>query len=280
MEKLTDWTTLWKQLSEIQSRAFSKKQPDKEDSWRDKARDYDKKVDQRWARPDSSRQFLLDKLAASPGSSLLDIGAGTGKWSVLAAPYAKKITALDPSKAMQAVLKEKIDEMKITNIDIFTGAWPEDDPGPHDFILASHSMYGIADFPLFVTRMCDTARKGCILVMRAPFADSVMAKAAMQVWGQPYDSPNFQIAYNILLGMDIYPDVIMEADGTWPAWTSDSFEAAMEDIKLRLDLEDTADHDVFLRELLARHLTKQPDGSYVWPAGNRSALLYWDVTNS
>jgi hypothetical protein len=138
-------------------------------------------------------------------------------------------------------------------------------------------MYGIADFPLFVTRMCDTARKCCILVMRAPFADSLMAKAATHVWGQPYDSPNFQIAYNILLGMDIYPDVIMEADGTWPAWTSDSFEAAMADIKIRLDLEDTAEHDVFLWELLARHLTRQPDGSYVWPAGNRSALLYWDI---
>ncbi len=48
MEKLTDWTKLWKELSDIQSRAF-KKQPDKEDSWRDKAKDYDKKVDQRWA---------------------------------------------------------------------------------------------------------------------------------------------------------------------------------------------------------------------------------------
>jgi hypothetical protein len=178
---------------------------------------------------------------------------------------------------MQAVLKEKIDEMKIPNIEVFTGAWPEDDPGPHDFVLASHSMYGIADFSLFVTRMCATARKGCILVMRTPFTESVMAKAARHVWGQPYDSPNFQIAYNILLGMDIYPDVIMEADGTWPAWTSDSFEAAMEDVKLRLDLEDTAEHDVFLWELLTKHLTRQPDGSYVWPAGNRSALLYWDV---
>jgi precorrin-6B methylase 2 len=277
MEKLTDWTTLWKELSDIQSRAFSKKQGDKEDCWRDKARDFDKMVEKRWAKPDSSRQFLLDKLSANPGSSLLDIGAGTGKWSVLAASHAAKITALEPSPSMQAVLKEKIDAMKIPNIDIFTGAWPEDDPGCHDFILASHSMYGIADFPLFVTRMCDFARRGCILVMRAPFADSIMAKAAMQIWGQPYDSPNFQIAYNILLGMDIYPDVIMEADGTWPAWTSDSFDDAMEDIKTRLDLDGTTVHDVFLWDLLAKHLTKQPDGSYVWPAGNRSALVYWDV---
>ncbi|MDY0374516.1 MAG: class I SAM-dependent methyltransferase [Desulfobacterium sp.] len=187
-------------------------------------------MEQRWAKPDSSRQFFLDKLSANPGSSLLDIGAGTGKWSVLVAPYAAKITALDPSETMQVVLKEKIDAMELTNIDIFTGTWPKDDPGPHDFILASHSMYGTPDFAAFVQKMCANAVKGCILVMRVPFADSIMAKAAMHVWGQPYDSPNFQIAYNILLGMDIYPDVIMEADGT-----------------------------------------------YVWPPGNRSALIYWDM---
>ncbi|HKJ99222.1 MAG TPA: class I SAM-dependent methyltransferase [Desulfotignum sp.] len=278
MEKLTDWKKLWKQLSEIQTRAFAKKQAKDEDFWRHKARDFDKMVEERWAKPDSSRQFLLDKLTANPGSSLLDIGAGTGKWSVLASPYAAKVTALEPSGAMQAVLKEKIHEMNITNIQVFTGNWPEDDPGPHDFILASHSMYGQTDFTAFVQKMSATAVKGCILVMRAPFADAVMAKAAMKVWGQPYDSPNFQIAYNMLLGMDIYPDVIMEADGTWPAWTSDSFEAAMEETKNRLGLADNTSHDLFLWELLAKHLTRQNDGKYVWPKGNRSALVYWDVS--
>jgi precorrin-6B methylase 2 len=209
MEKLTDWQNLWEQLSEIQSQAFARKkqdlpenQPDgqpkdqPDDFWKHRARQYDKMVDKRWSKPDSSRDFLIRKLQATPGSTLLDIGAGTGKWSLLASPHAAKVTALDPSPSMQQVLREKIIAEKITNIEILTGTWPEAAMAPHDYVLASHSMYGVKNFKAFVNKMTATATKGCIMVLRVPFADSIMAKAATQVFGQPYDSPNYQVAYN------------------------------------------------------------------------------------
>ena len=277
METLTDWCTLWKELSDIQEKAFSrKKEHQADDFWKHKAKQFDRMVDERWAKPDSSRDFLIRKLKDTPGATLLDIGAGTGKWSVLVSPYAATVTALEPSLAMQAVLKEKIQTQKITNIEIVTGTWPGDDVAPHDYILASHSMYGVADFIAFVNKMSQTARKACILLLRVPFADSVMAVAAQHVLGQPYDSPNFQIAYNILLGMDIYPDVIMEADGSWPAWTNDSFEAALGEIKNRLNLTDNPAYDDFLSGLLTQHLIVEDD-KVVWPAGSKSALVYWEV---
>jgi cyclopropane fatty-acyl-phospholipid synthase-like methyltransferase len=293
MEKLTHWQTLWEQLSEIQSQAFARKksnqtsgqaqgqekdQPENqsEDFWKHKARQFDKMVEDRWSKPDSSRDFIIHKLRENPGSTLLDIGAGTGKWSVLASPHAAKVTALDPSLAMQQVLREKIQEEKITNIDIITGTWPEDTMAPHDYVLASHSMYGVKEFETFVNKMRTTATKGCIMVLRAPFADAIMAKAATRVFGQPYDSPNFQIAYNILLAMDIYPDVIMEADGSWPGWDNDNFEAALAELKNRLDLGEETKHDLFLTNLLKENLIYEKD-RVVWPAGNRSALVYWEV---
>ena len=233
-------------------------------------------VDERWKKPDSSREFLIQKLKTHPGSNLLDIGAGTGKWSVLCAPYAEKVTALEPSRAMQDILKEKIQALNIENIRIVTGTWPDHDIARHDFILASHSMYGVRDFKSFVLKMSQTAKKGCILVMRAPLADAVMAKAARRVFGHPYDSPNFQIAYNILLGMDIYPDVIMEKDGTWPGWHNTSIEDALSELKNRLDLNESDAHDRFLKQLLEAHLIQEED-RVTWPSGNRSALLYWEV---
>ncbi len=277
MELLTDWCKLWEQLSDIQNKAFGRKKGHKEDDfWKHKATHFDKMVDERWSKPDSSRDFLIQKLKDTPGSSLLDIGAGTGKWSLLVSPYTSKVTALDPSLAMQEILRGKIQKHKILNIDIVTGTWPEDDVAPHDFILASHSMYGVADFKAFVNKMSTTATKACILLLRAPFADSIMAAAARHVFGQPYDSPNFQIAYNILLGMDIYPDVIMEADGTWPAWTNDSFEEALGELKNRLGLSNTPSYDDFLSDLLEKNLILEDD-KVVWPSGNRSALVYWEV---
>jgi 2-polyprenyl-3-methyl-5-hydroxy-6-metoxy-1,4-benzoquinol methylase len=285
MEKLTHWQTLWEQLSDVQSQAFERKQQDpaknqpenkSEDFWKHKARQFDKMVEDRWSTPDSSRDFIVCKLQENPGSTLLDIGAGTGKWSLFAAPYAARVTALEPSPSMQQVLREKIAAENITNIDIVTGTWPKDPMTPHDYVLASHSMYGVKDFETFVNEMSATATRGCILVLRAPFADAIMAKAATRVFGQPYDSPNFQIAFNILLSMDIYPNVIMEADGSWPGWKNDSLETALDELKNRLVLGDNTEHDSFLRDLLKKNLI-QEHNQVTWPAGNRSALVYWEV---
>ncbi len=286
MEKLTDWKNLWHALSEIQDRSFTReKEAATNDVWKHKAKEFDKLVEDRWAKPDSSRDFLIRKLKENPGSTLLDIGAGTGKWSLLCAPWAKKVTALEPSLSMQAVLKEKIDKDGVDNIEIVTESWPpekKDVPDqkelvePHDFILTSHSMYGVGDFEAFIRAMNQYAVKGCIMVMRAPLADAVMAKAASRVWGQPYDSPNFQIAYNILLGMDIYADVVFEEKGSWQGWHNDSFETALDELKSRLDIVDDSSHDAFLTGLLEKNLIVEPDGVR-WPAANRSALVYWEV---
>ncbi len=285
MERLTNWYKLWEELSDMQNKAFTRqKQSRDEDFWEHKAKNFDKMVDERWSKPDSSRDFLIKKFKNNPGSTLLDIGAGTGKWSIFVSPYAEKVTALEPSAAMQRVFHEKIEKEHITNIDIVTGTWPEHDIQPHDYILSSHSIYGVGDFKNFVEKMSASATKGCIMILRAPLADSVMAEAARHVLGQPYDSPNFQVAYNLLLGMDIYPDIIMEKGGKWPSWTHDSFEEALKDLKNRLGLingsidspGDSSKHDTFLSDLLEKNLIVEK-GKYIWPAGNRSALVYWEV---
>ncbi|MDD9302300.1 MAG: methyltransferase domain-containing protein [Desulfobacter sp.] len=274
MEKITNWFKLWEELSQIQAAAFTRQKKDKDqDFWKDRAKAFDKMVDQRWAKPDSSRDFLVTTLKNNPGSSLLDIGAGTGKWSLLAAPYAGQITALEPSKAMQSVLREKI--KNTDNISILDSTWPDPKIKAHDWILASHSMYGQRDFKAFVSQMNTSAKKGCILVLRAPFADSLMSQASTRVLGQPYDSPNFQVAYNCLLAMDIYPDVIMEDADAWQVWSHDTL--ALAEVKNRLGIQDEPCHDDYLSGLLDAHLIQKQD-QWVWPQGNRSALVHWQVS--
>jgi hypothetical protein len=137
-------------------------------------------------------------------------------------------------------------------------------------------MYGVADFRAFVEKMNQVTRKRCFLLMRVLLADAVMARAARRIWGQPYDSPNFQVAYNALMQMDIYPNVVMETEHGWHPWTHDSLEAALEDVKNRFGLENDDTHDTFLLSLLEASLQKQ-DGTYVWPVGNRSGVLHWNA---
>jgi len=278
MDTTTDWLLLWRQIVEEHAKRREQQETDKNESddWTERARNFDSGVKERWNKPDSSRSFVISRLREHPGSTLLDIGAGTGAWACLLAPYVKQLTALDPSPAMISVLQENIAEKGIKNINIIQGQWPQATTEKHDFSLCSHAMYGEPDFKEFIERMVDVTRKTCFLLLRVPTPSGLMAELSMRIWGHPHDSPNFHVAYNALLQMSICPNVLMEDTGLWRPWTNDSLEDAVADVKRRFCIEGVRNHDEFIAEKLSHHLTLE-DGKYVWPKGVRSALVYWGV---
>ncbi|MBN2005912.1 MAG: methyltransferase domain-containing protein [Anaerolineae bacterium] len=282
MEPVPNWLILWQELAEANARgrratkATSTTNVVPDDTWRARARTFHESVQRRWAEPDSSREFIIADLKQHPGETLLDIGAGTGAWTVLLAPYVRSVTAMDPSPAMLDVLRENVTATGLDHVIVLEGGWPEIVVTPHAVVLCSHALYGVADFAAFVGKMTATARRRCYLLLRVPTPDSVMAQAARHVWGQPYDSPNFQVAYNALMQLGIFANVIMEDSGLWKPWTNAGLDEALTDIKRRLDLVNDPTHDEFLRDLLVRNTT-EVDGQVVWPRGTRSALVYWDV---
>ncbi len=279
MEKITDWAKLWRELVERQARNRAKnreKETDK-DTWVGKARSFDASVRQRWARPDPHRDFILSRLAVHPGSTVLDIGAGTGAWAILLARHAKKVTAIEPSPEMIRVMSENLEKEGIDNVEIIQGSWPEIGAAPHDFSLCSHAMYGAPDLPVFIRAMIEATRQTCFMLLRAPNHDGLMAKAAMRIWGQPNDSPNFQIAHGVMLQMGLYPNVLMEDPGAWTPWTSAGVEEALSDIKRRFGLGGSPEYDDFLSDLLKSRLTFDTD-HFVWPVEVRTALVYWNVS--
>ena len=277
MEKVTDWIRLWREL--VQARMAAQETADAEseqDRWKSKSRDFDASVRRRWARPDSSRDFVIAQLDAAPGSTILDIGAGTGSWAILLSPHVHKVTAIDSSAAMIQVMQENLHAEDIANVQIIQGIWPDVQVELHDYTLCSHAMYAEPDLPAFVRRMVRVTRRTVFLLMRAPTIDGIMAEAAIRIWGHPYDSPNFQVGYNALLQMGIYPNVLMENTGLWKPWTSASFEDALSEMKRRFGLGQNSEHDDFLMDLLRRRLTRV-DRAYEWSSSVRSALVYWNV---
>lgn len=279
MDRTIDWIGLWRELVEVHVGSWSARfteEGGEEKADRAIARSFDARVKDRSKKRDSSRLAVRDALRAHPGSTLLDIGAGSGAWVCFLARHARYITAVDSSAAMLDLMQEKLAAEGIDNVRSLQGVWPDVAVEPHDFSLCSHAMYGSPDLPAFVQRMMAVTRRTCFLVMRAPTPDGVMAEAARHIWGHPHDSPNFQVAYNALLQMGLFPNVLMEDSGLWPPRTNESLEEALSKVKRRLGLIDTTEHDDFLMDLLRRRLTWQ-DGKYVWPAGIRSALIYWNV---
>jgi 2-polyprenyl-3-methyl-5-hydroxy-6-metoxy-1,4-benzoquinol methylase len=279
VEKVTDWILLWKELVEWQSKVHKKEKTPKDESdyWRGKARSFDDGVKQRWARPDFHRDFILSMLKANQGSTVLDVGAGTGGWAIPMARLARKVTAIEPSSEMIRFMTENLRSEGISNVEIVQASWPEGEKeiGTHDFSLCSHAMYGCPDLPSFVRAMGDATRKICLMLIRAPSHDGIMAKAAMRIWGHPHGSPNFQVAYGAMLQMGIYPHVYMGTPDQWEPRTSASPEEAVAEVKRRFGLPSHSEHDGFLQNLIESRLTFQ-EGKYVWPREVRSALIYWD----
>ncbi len=265
MAQCTDWIQLWRELVEAQA-------PEPERVVKSKASD--RAVGRHWAKPDSTQALIVSQLIAAPGSDLLDIGAGTGSWAIRLSPYVRRITAIDSSTAMIRAMQANLSAAAITNVDVVPGSWPDVEVTPHDFTLCSHAMYASPDLPAFVRRMEQVTQRMCFLMLRAPMMDGVMAQASMQIWGHPYDSPNFQVCYNALIQMGIFANVLIADAGLWSPWKNASLEEALVETKRRFGLVGASKHDDFLMDLLRRRLTFE-EGQYVWPRSVRSALVYW-----
>jgi 2-polyprenyl-3-methyl-5-hydroxy-6-metoxy-1,4-benzoquinol methylase len=274
MQKVPDWIELWRELAEIQEEVWKAggAKP-KEDVWIDRAKKFSDDVKRRWAEPDSSRNFIIDQLKANPDWTALDIGGGTGAWTALMAQHARSVTVVEPSPAMIEVMRKNLAEVGVHNVEIVQGKWPEAKVEKHDLTLCSHAMYGLTDFAGFVRSLEAATRKMCVLILRAPIPEDLQSIAAKHIWGQPYDSPDFQVAYNALLQMGIFANVIMEDSGLWPPWGNSSMDEAFAEMKRKLNLA-ISEHDDYLKDLLSKNLRFQ-DGRYLWPRGIRSALVYW-----
>ncbi len=278
MEKVTDWIALWKELVEKQGPFWNRKKRSKDnrDKWKDRSQGFYDRVKKRWSKPDPHRDFIVSIISSVRDATVIDIGAGTGAWAVYLSKSAKKITAIEPSAEMRQILRENIKNEGVDNVEVLDKLWPVHNMKTHDFSLASHSVYGCEDLQDFISAMTGATRHTCFMLLRAPDHNGLMSKAANRIWGHPYDSPNFQVAYNAMLQMGMFPNVLMEEKGMWPRWSNKDFEEAFERIRSRFGLEKDTDHDPFLRALLKEHL-KEKDGKIQWPSELRTGLVYWNT---
>jgi SAM-dependent methyltransferase len=275
MERITDWLLLWRQIVERQRTVeplIDGPWSDADDPWRDRAAAFTARANRKWSRPDPLRDVIVSRV--TPESTVLDVGAGAGDWTLHLAPHVRRVTALDPSPAMRRTLAGRVDETGTANVDIVVGFWPRTPVEPHDVVLCMHAAYGATDFADYVRRLDETARRGVYMLLKAPIPGGVMSEAAARVWGQPHDSPNLVVAHNALLQLGFLPSAAIDPT-PWGIWRSASIEAALADVKRRLAIVDDPTHDEFLRDLLRRRLTRVGE-EWVWPASVCSALVYWE----
>jgi SAM-dependent methyltransferase len=222
-------------------------------------------------RHDDLLDFVLGRIGSE--DTVLDIGAGTGRWTIPIASIARNVTALEPSIDMVQIFSEKTDIAELNNVQIKSCSWEEAEISPHDIVVCAHAMYLSADFSLFVHKMEQYCRKTCYMALRLPPYDGIMNELAYSIYGCRHDSPNALIAYNALYEMGIYANILIESG--IKKWENDTLDEAFIRAKKYLCLKECSTYDKLIRDTLERRLSIS-DNRYVWPDGMRSALLWWN----
>jgi FkbM family methyltransferase len=256
----TNWLQLWRDLMYNQTASES----------REKLLRYKEHIRKKQERPDPLLDFIVEK--AESTETAIDIGPGTGRWTIPLARKIRQVTAVEPSPEMAETLRENIRAAGLNNVEIVSSLWEKADLPQHDFCVCAHAMYNSPDLADFIARMEKHSRRTCYLSIRIPPIDGIMAELSRIVYGRSHDSADAIIAFNALFSLGRLPNLLIEENIVH--WHNHSQEEAFDRAKRHLNLQAETGYDELIQTVL-QHRLKQENGHYIWPDGMRSALIYW-----
>lgn len=190
--------------------------------------DWDKKRAVRFGqrtRESSYAQEFLKRITVLPGSTVLDVGSGPGALSIPLARQARLVTAVDMSKTMLTIARERALQQNIVNIEYVHKPWqnvrPIKDVGEHDIVICSRSIHLVSaeeyhetghaqlrwNLAGALSKMNLLARSQVLLTSWAPYV-STLEQDLCQLVGKTYvPPPDYIYIYNVLYQMGIYADV-------------------------------------------------------------------------
>lgn len=220
--------------------------------------------------------YLFLREHVRPQESVLDVGAGTGRFTLALAPLVQQVTALEPNASMLGYLREEVASRALANVTLVQSSW-EDAPADlsADRVICCHVLYPILDIVPFLEKLHAASKQACYLYLRATSLDQLTAPLWKHFHGtERRQPPGYIAALDVLyeLGMYAHVEVV-----TAPFTLSyPSFQNAEEELLEQLILEDTAQTRAELRELLANWLVEGDDGSWHSPQQTiTSAILWW-----
>lgn len=91
---------------------------------------------------------LLIRLGLSKASEVLDVGAGTGQFTLTVAPACARVVAVDVSPIMLEILRRKLAEARMKNVEIVQAGFLgyEHEGRPFDFVYSRFALHHLPDF--------------------------------------------------------------------------------------------------------------------------------------
>lgn len=161
-----DWLQIWRDMYDRErQQGDAATHPDmalSADQYATAAARYAQNV-KRTPQPDAFMQWLLPQL--HPGDTVLDIGAGSGRYVAPLAEAGMHVKALEQSPAMREQIGLIIQERNLPNVEIIAESWPTPQPIACDVAMAVHVLYAVRDIAPFIQAMQVSARKICVILL-------------------------------------------------------------------------------------------------------------------
>jgi SAM-dependent methyltransferase len=130
---------------------------------------------------------LLRRLrrVATPSSTVIDVGAGTGRFALPLAAHVEHVTAVDPSDAMLAILRRDADERGVTNLTTVDERWEEAGDAVADVVFSAFVLTLVPDAAAFVSKLGAAARDHVFLYLGSYAEDGVLDPLWRHFHGRP-----------------------------------------------------------------------------------------------
>jgi SAM-dependent methyltransferase len=212
-------------------------------------------------------------------STVLDVGAGAGRYARAIAPHVGRVVAVEPNGALTEHLRADAAADGLDNIDVVEARWEEATVAPADLVLCAHVLYPHAEVGAFIRKLDALSRGVCLILAVAAWQEPPLLLDLWQRFhGEPRcGQPDARHVYDVLyeLGIPANVEVALQPGGGGQ-WTFSSLDEAVAVCREHLILPAEPETDHELAAALAGGLAPPAGGGLVLPWAPRViAGLWW-----
>lgn len=248
------WEAILKARAQQMDAAYARLGRTSADFWDRRARSFHRTTKDTVA---SDPLYACLQQGVTPQSTVLDVGAGTGRFVLALAPQVQHVTAVEPNATMLNYLRQDAAARGLENISYIQTTW-QDAPADlsADIVICSHVLYPIFDIVPFLEKLRAATRQTCYIYMRATPIDALTADLWRHFHGDERRFPPSYIhALDVMYEMGIYANV--EVMKLLVTMGYDSLDIAVEEILEQLILPDDEKTRSELRGLLEGWLVER-----------------------